>query len=57
MKATPEETNRILILANAGGLYSKIRRDCVIIFALEKGLTLNQANELLYELNEDIIEI
>lgn len=57
MKATPEEANRILVLANAGGLYSKVRRDCVIIFALEKGLSLMQANDLLYELNEDIINI
>lgn len=57
MKATPQETNRILVLANAGGLYSKIRRDCVIIFALEKGLSLIETNELLDELNENIIEI
>lgn len=57
MKATPDEANRILVLANAGGLYSKNRRDCVIIFALEKKLSLTQANELLYELNEEIIEI
>ncbi len=57
MSATPQEANRILVLANAGGLYSKVRRDCVIIFALEKGLSLTQTNELLYELNENIIEI
>lgn len=57
MRATPEEANRILVLANAGGLYSKVRRDCVIIFALEKGLSLMQANDLLYELNEEIINI
>ena len=57
LKATPEEANRILVLADAGGLYGKNRRDCVIIFALEKGMPLTEANELLYELNERIIEL
>ncbi len=52
---TAEEANRILVLANAGGLYSKNRRDCIIIFALDKGLGIVEANELLYELNEEII--
>jgi hypothetical protein len=52
--ATSEEANRILLIANAGGLYSKNRRDCVIIFALDKGLSLTKANELLCELGEDM---
>ena len=57
LKATPEEANRILVLADAGGLYGKNRRDCVIIFALEKGLGVNEANDLLYELNERVLEL
>ena len=57
LRATPAEANRILILADAGGLYGKNRRDCVIIFALEKGLTLMETNELLYDLNERIIDM
>ncbi len=57
LRATPEEANRILVLADAGGLYGKNRRDCVIIFALEKGLTLMETNELLYDLNERIIDM
>ena len=57
LRATPAEANRILILADAGGLYGKNRRDCVIIFALEKGMTLTETNELLYELKERTMEI
>ncbi len=57
LNATVEEANRILLIANAGGLYSKNRRDCIIIFALDKGLTLTQTNELLFELNEAVFEL
>jgi hypothetical protein len=52
LKATVKEANKILLLADAGGLYSKNRRDCVFIFALEKGLNFAQVNNLLYELGE-----
>ena len=55
--ATVEEANRILLIANAGGLYSKNRRDCIIIFALDKGLSLSETNELLFELNEDLFNL
>ena len=55
--STAEEANRILVLADAGGLYSKNRRDCIIIFALNKKLSLLETNERLYELGENIIEI
>lgn len=55
--ADVEETNRMLLIADAGGLYSKNRRDCIIIFAINKKLSLRQTNELLFELNEKIIEI
>lgn len=54
---TVEEANRILLIADAGGLYSKNRRDCIIIFALDKGLSLDETNELLYELGEKIFEL
>ena len=55
LNASVQETNRILTIANAGGLYSKNRRDCIIIFALNKGLSLQQLNDLLFELNERIV--
>lgn len=54
---TVEEANRILLIADAGGLYSKNRRDCIIIFALDKGLSLDETNELLYELGEKVFEL
>ncbi|MGN1318013.1 MAG: hypothetical protein ACI4VF_03285 [Lachnospirales bacterium] len=57
LNATSDEANRILILADAGGLYSKNRRDCVIIFALDRKLSITETNELLFELNENIIEL
>lgn len=57
LNTTVEEANRILLIADAGGLYSKNRRDCIIIFALDKGLSLNEANELLYELGEKVFEL
>lgn len=57
LKTTVEEANRILVIADAGGLYSKNRRDCIIIFALDKGLSLNETNELLYELGERVFEL
>ena len=57
LKATVEEANRILVIADAGGLYGKNRRDCIIIFALDKGLSLNETNELLYELGERVFEL
>lgn len=55
--ATVKEANRILILADAGGLYSKNRRDCIVMFALNKKLSVQELNELLFELNERIIEL
>lgn len=54
---TVEEANRILLIADAGGLYIKNRRDCIIIFALDKGLSLDETNELLYELGEKVFEL
>ncbi|MBQ8941004.1 MAG: XRE family transcriptional regulator [Firmicutes bacterium] len=57
MGATVEEANRILALANAGTLYSKNRRDCIIIFALNKGLTIYELNDLLFELDEKTFDL
>lgn len=57
LNATVEEANRLLLIANAGGLYSKNRRDCIIIFALNKGLSVVETNNLLYELNEELFDL
>lgn len=55
MKLTLEECNRLLTIAKAGILYSKNRRDAVLIFGIERGLSLIDINELLYEMEEDIL--
>lgn len=51
-----EETQRALILANLGQLYPRRHRDSILIFALEQGLDVQQANELLFEEKEEILE-
>ena len=47
MKLSVQETNRLLYYANAKKLYAKDDWDAVIIFALNNGYDLAQANQLL----------
>ncbi len=49
---TVEETQRALALAGAGALYPKKIRDSILIFALNRQLSVSQTNELLYEYKE-----
>lgn len=44
-----EDTQRALTLAGLGKLYPRRPEDSVIIFAIERGLTVLETNELLYE--------
>ncbi len=44
-----DETQRALRLAREGALYSKKTRDSVLVFALNRHLSVSQTNELLYE--------
>ncbi len=44
-----EETGRALKLAKVGALYPKNVRDSILIFALNRHLSVSQTNELLYE--------
>lgn len=46
------ETNRLLLLAQQGTLYAKIRRDAAIIFCIENGKSMREANDLLLSLGE-----
>ncbi len=55
MNLTLEETQDVLKRANMPMLYVRNRRDCIIIFAITKGLTVFACNELLYESNEKIL--
>lgn len=52
MGMSVRETNRALQAAGANGLYPKGRRDAIIIFCLEHGASLLQANETLYRFGE-----
>lgn len=49
------ETNRLLQLAGANGLYCKSRRDGIIIFCIEHAYSLQKTNEELYRFGEDTI--
>lgn len=48
-----EETQRALSLANAGALYARRKRDSILIFSLEKGLSVIDTNMLLYDCSEN----
>ena len=50
-----EESQRALTLAKEGVLYPKNRRDAVIIFAINKGFSVQETNELLYNVGEEIL--
>lgn len=52
VRATLEETNRLLLLSAQGSLYAKIRRDAAIIFCIEKKYTMKDANEFLLRIGE-----
>lgn len=56
MSLTLEETNRLLHLSNNGILYPKLKRDSIIIFAIEKNYKLIDLNIMLDEMSEAPIE-
>ena len=47
--------NRALQAAGASVLYPRSRRDAIIIYCLEHGQTLQQANDTLYALGEECL--
>lgn len=49
------ETDRLLQAAGANELYCKNRRDAIIIFAVQKGYTLQRVNKELYRFGEETI--
>lgn len=55
MHLSVRETDRLLQAAGVSRLYCKNRRDAVVIFHLDRGATLAQANEALYRLGEEVI--
>ena len=53
---TLEETQYLLKYAQAKELYVRNKWDSIIIFALNKQLTVMQTNQLLHELSEPMLE-
>lgn len=51
-----EEVNRCLKLGGVNILYSRNRRDAIIIYAIKKHLLLNETNELLDDFNQPLIK-
>lgn len=52
LKLDLEETQRLLRTACRGALYPRVRRDAVFIYALQRGMSLFDTNELLCSLEE-----
>ena len=55
MALTLRETNRALEAAGVSSLYSKDRRDAIIIFCIDRGCGLQKVNEELYRFGEPTI--
>lgn len=55
MALTLRETDRLLQAGDHARLYSKDRRDAIIIFCLDRGYTLQRTNEELYSFGEETI--
>lgn len=55
MKLTLKEANRLLQAAGVNELYCKNRRDAIIIFCLDRGYSLQRADEELYRFGEETI--
>lgn len=49
------ETQRLLKIGGAGELYCKNRREAIVIYAITKGKTLTQADDLLFHFGEKTI--
>lgn len=55
LRCTPREAQRLLWHAKCSRLYSRNRRDAIIIWCLEHGQTLAETDEALYEFGEATI--
>jgi len=47
------QAQKSLTLCGTGSLYSRSRRDAILIFCINRGLDVMQANELLVEMEEE----
>lgn len=55
LKLPLEEVQRALTIAKEGILYPKIKRDSVLIFCINKSCSVQETNELLFELDEEVL--
>lgn len=55
MALSLRETNRALEAAGVSSLYSKDRRDAIIIFCLDRGCSLQKVNDELYRFGEETL--
>ena len=53
LRCTLNETNRLLRLAGLSDLYSLMRRDAVLIYAVEHKASIRETNEMLEEAGEE----
>ena len=53
LQAGLNDMNHLLLLAGLSTLYPKVRRDALLIFAVQKKYTMDQANDLLAEAGEE----
>lgn len=51
------ETQRALTCSQNGTLYSKNKRDSILIFAIGKNLSVMETNDLLAEMHENALQI
>lgn len=51
-----DEIQRLLKVSENPVLYVKNRRDSIILFGIDKQVSLSEMNEFLYEMGENIIE-
>ena len=49
LNCTVQETDRLLSLSNNASLYVKVKRDAIIMFAINENYSVLQTNELLLE--------
>lgn len=50
-----EDTNRLLRAGGVSGLYIRCKRDVICMYCLHKGMTLEECNSYLYQMEEETL--
>ena len=56
MNMTIEETQQALRISGRSLLYPKIRRDSIIIYAIEQGMNVVQCNTFINNYDEELLK-